>query len=67
MIVPFDFIYNGEVYCMVFNLNYTFNEEATELFGKLDDKIFGLKSEFMNSISDCFAKHISRIGYAFFK
>ena len=67
LIVPFDFIYNGEVYCMVFNLNYTFNEEATELFGKLDDKIFGLKSEFMNSISDCFAKHISRIGYAFFK
>ena len=67
LIVPFDFIYNGEVYCMVFNLNYTFNEESTELFGKLDDKIFGLKSEFMNYISHCFAQHISRIGYAFFK
>lgn len=67
LIVPFDFIYHGEVYCMVFNLNYTFNEEATELFGKLGDKIFGLKSEFMNSISDCFAQHISRIGYAFFR
>ena len=67
LIVPFDFIYEDEVYCMVFNLNYTFNEEATELFGKLGDKIFGLKSEFMNSISDCFAQHISRIGYAFFR
>ena len=67
LIVPFDFIYNGEVYCMVFNLNYTFSEEATEVFGTLGDRIFGLKSEFMNSISNCFAQHISRIGYAFFK
>lgn len=67
LIVPFDFIYNEEVYCMVFNLNYTFNEETTEVFEKLGDRIFGLKSEFMNSISNCFAQHISRIGYASFK
>ena len=52
---------------MVFNLNYTFNEETTEVFEKLGDRIFGLKSEFMNSISNCFAQHISRIGYASFK
>lgn len=66
-IVPFEFVFEGEVYCMVLNLNYTFNEETTELFGKLGDKMFGLKSEFMNSISDQYAQHISRIGYAFFK
>lgn len=67
LITPFDFVFEGEVYCMVFNLNYTFNEEATELFSKLGDKIFGFKSEFMNSISDNYARHISRIGYASFK
>lgn len=66
-IVPFDFIYENEVYCMILNLNYTFSEEATEVFGKLGNKIFGLKSEFMNSISEHYAQHISRIGYAFFK
>ena len=66
-IVPFDFIYENEVYCMILNLNYTFNEEATELFGKLGDKIFGLKNEFMNSVSEHYAQHISRIGYASFK
>ena len=52
---------------MVLNLNYTFSEESTELFGKLGDKIFGLKSEFMNSISEQYAQHISRIGYPFYK
>ena len=67
LMTPFDFVFDGEVYCMVFNLNYTFNEESTELFGKLDDKIFGFKSEFMNSVSDNYARHISRIGYASFK
>jgi len=66
-IVPFDFIYNGEVYCLLFNLNYTFNEEKTELFGKLGDKLFRFKSEFMNSVSEQYAQHISRIGYASFK
>ena len=67
LITPFDFVFDGDVCCMVFNLNYTFNEEATELFGKLGDKLFGFKSEFMNSISDNYARHISRIGYASFK
>ena len=66
LITPFDFIYDGEVYCLVFNMNYTFNEESTELFGTLGEKIFGLKSEVMNFISDCHAHHISRIGYASF-
>lgn len=67
LIPPFDFIFENDVCCMVLNLNYTFNEEATELFGKLGDKLFGFKSEFMNSISDNYARHISRIGYASFK
>lgn len=66
-IVPFDFIYENDVYCMILNLNYTFSEEATEIFGKLGDKIFGLKSDFMNSVSEHYAQHISRIGYAYFK
>ena len=52
---------------MILNLNYTFSEEATEIFGKLGDKIFGLKSDFMNSVSEHYAQHISRIGYAYFK
>jgi hypothetical protein len=67
LITPFDFVFENEICCMVFNLNYTFNEEVTELFSKLGDKIFGFKSEFMNSISNNYARHISRIGYASFK
>ena len=66
LMVPFDFIYNGDVYCMVLNMNYSFSEEATELFNKLGDKVFGLKSEFMNSMSNRYAQHISRVGYAAF-
>lgn len=66
-IVPFDIIYDNEVYCLVFNLNYTFNEEKTDLFNKLGDKIFGFKSDFMNSISEHYAQHISRVGYASFR
>lgn len=65
-IIPFDFIFENEVYCMVFNLNYTFSEEATEVFVKLGDKIFGLKSELMNSISEHYAQHISRVGYTYY-
>lgn len=64
--VPFDFIYKDEVYCMVLNLNYTFSEESTDKYGKIGTKIFGLKSEFMNSISEHYAQHISRIGFARF-
>ncbi len=65
-IVPFDFIYENEVHGMILNLNYTFSEEATELFGKLGEKVFGLKREFMNSVSEHYAQHISRIGYDYF-
>lgn len=66
LIDPFDFIYEGDIYCMVLNLNYTFSEEATEVFGKLGERIFGLKSEFMNKISEKYSQHISRIGYTAF-
>lgn len=67
MTVPFDIMYNNDVYCMTYNLNYTFNEEKADLFGKLGERIFGLKSDFMNFISDKYAQHISRLGYAYFK
>ena len=64
LITPFNFVFQDEVYSMVLNLNYTFSEEASELFGKLGERLFGFKSEFMNSISEKYAQHISRIGYA---
>ena len=35
LVVPFDFLYDNDVYYLIFNKNYSFNEETTELFGKL--------------------------------
>lgn len=65
--VPFKFIYSERECVMILHLNYTVNEEDSNPQKILGKRIFSLKSEVMNMISNRHSFHISRIGITSFR
>lgn len=66
-LVPFNFIYVDKECVLYLHFNYSINEEETCSNKLLGNRLFSLKSEVMNMISDRHANHISRIGITSFR
>lgn len=65
-ILPFKFMYRGQVCTILLHFNFSINEEESSPNKILGERLFSLKSEVMNMICDSHANHISRIGITCF-
>ena len=65
--VPFKFIYKNKESVIFLHFNYSISEEKTCPVRLLGNRLFSLKSEVMNMISDSHANHVSRIGITSFR
>lgn len=65
--VPFKFIYKEQECVLLLHFNFSINEEETSPTKLLGERLFSLKAEVMNMISDRHANHISRIGITSFR
>lgn len=64
--LPFKFMYRGQVCTILLHFNFSINEEESSPNKILGERLFSLKSEVMNMICDSHANHISRIGITCF-
>lgn len=64
--LPFKFMYRGQVCTILLHFNFSINEEESSPNKILGECLFSLKSEVMNMICDSHANHISRIGITCF-